>query len=251
MKEGFRQSMAWLHTWLGLIVGWVLFYIYLTGTLGYLDKEIDYWMAPEKQYFAMQPTTREQLVLAQSRLNEVAPGAQVWNIQLMGGREAPWLEINWTQKPDVEGGRGVRMRETLHPVSGQPIDNSSRATGGGQLLYRMHYSLAYMSLNSAINIVMVCSVIMFTGLITGIIAHKKIFKDFFTFRPGKGQRSWLDAHNLLGVTSLPFHLIVTYSGLLFFVYKFVPAVPDIVFDTTADRTASQQAYGGASGAEEE
>ena len=26
MKNGFRQSMAWLHTWSGLLVGWVLFW---------------------------------------------------------------------------------------------------------------------------------------------------------------------------------------------------------------------------------
>ena len=33
MKEGFRQAMAWLHTWAGLIFGWLLFAIFLTGTL--------------------------------------------------------------------------------------------------------------------------------------------------------------------------------------------------------------------------
>ena len=42
MKEGFRQSMDWLHTWLGLSVGWILFFVYFTGTLGYVDTEIDY-----------------------------------------------------------------------------------------------------------------------------------------------------------------------------------------------------------------
>ncbi len=42
MKEGFRQSMSWLHTWLGLVLGVVLYFVYLTGTLGYLDTEIDY-----------------------------------------------------------------------------------------------------------------------------------------------------------------------------------------------------------------
>ena len=31
MKEGFRQSMAWLHTWSGLLVGWVpVSYTHLT-----------------------------------------------------------------------------------------------------------------------------------------------------------------------------------------------------------------------------
>ena len=32
MKEGLRQSMAWLHTWTGLLLGWLLFAMFATGT---------------------------------------------------------------------------------------------------------------------------------------------------------------------------------------------------------------------------
>ena len=47
MKETFRASMAWLHTWAGLLLGWVLYFMFVTGTAGYLDTEIDRWMQPE------------------------------------------------------------------------------------------------------------------------------------------------------------------------------------------------------------
>ncbi len=33
MKQGFRQSMAWLHTWTGLLVGWVLLLIFMLAVL--------------------------------------------------------------------------------------------------------------------------------------------------------------------------------------------------------------------------
>lgn len=247
MKEGFRQSMAWLHTWLGLVVGWILFYVYLTGTLGYVDKEIDYWMTPDKPFFADIPTVRQQLDLAQARLGGVAAHAESWTIQLIGGREATALDIAWVPKPDINGERAGTQRETLNPVTGQPLDNGARATGGGQLLYKMHYNLAYMPLTWANILIMACSVVMFAAMITGIIVHKNIFKDFFTFRPGKGQRSWLDGHNLLSVSSLPFHLIVTYSGLLFFVYQFMPAAPHAVYDAEAGRTVAGQLYQGTYG----
>lgn len=247
MKEGFRQSMTWLHTWLGLIVGWVLYYVYLTGNLGYLDKEIDYWMTPDRPFFAETPDTRAQLELAQTRLDTVAADAAAWNIQLIGGREAHSLDISWTDKPQGNSTRGATHSETLSPATGEPIDNSARATGGGQLLYKMHYNLVYMPLLTANILIMICSVIMFAGMITGIIAHKKIFVDFFTFRLGKGQRSWLDGHNLLSVGSLPFHLIVTYSGLLFFVYQFMPAVPHLIYDENAGRSVGLQLYQGTYG----
>jgi hypothetical protein len=39
--------MSWLHTWVGLLLGWVLYLMFVTGTAGYLDTEIDRWMKPE------------------------------------------------------------------------------------------------------------------------------------------------------------------------------------------------------------
>jgi uncharacterized iron-regulated membrane protein len=236
--------MSWLHTWLGLIVGWLLYFVYLTGTLGYVDKEVDYWMTPERPFFALPGPQREQLSLAQTRLQQVAPSAERWNIQLLGGREAPSLDIAWADPPHDGATRGVTHRETLDPRSGTPVDYGARATGGGQVLYKMHYQLAYMPYNKAILFIMVCTLVMFAAMVTGIIVHKNIFKDFFTFRPRKGQRSWLDGHNLLSVTALPFHLIVTYSGFLFFTYQFMPSVPDLLYTDGGGRSAGLQFYQG-------
>lgn len=49
MKQTLTQSMAWLHTWGGLLFGWLLFAIFLTGSLAVFDQEIDHWMQPEIQ----------------------------------------------------------------------------------------------------------------------------------------------------------------------------------------------------------
>jgi len=34
-REGLRQAMAWLHTWSGLVLGWLMFAIFLTGSLSF------------------------------------------------------------------------------------------------------------------------------------------------------------------------------------------------------------------------
>ena len=39
--EGLRQSMSWLHTWSGLLLGWLLYAVFFTGTLSYFVDEID------------------------------------------------------------------------------------------------------------------------------------------------------------------------------------------------------------------
>ena len=44
---GFRQANAWLHTWVGLLLGWLLYAVFLTGTLSFFQEEITFWMKPE------------------------------------------------------------------------------------------------------------------------------------------------------------------------------------------------------------
>ena len=46
MEPTFRKSMAWLHTWAGVVMGSVLFAMFWMGTLSVFDREIDRWMNP-------------------------------------------------------------------------------------------------------------------------------------------------------------------------------------------------------------
>ena len=66
MGATFRQSMAWLHTWTGLTVGWVLYFIFLTGTVGYLNNEVDRWMRPEAPVVVALPAAPEIIKHAQT-----------------------------------------------------------------------------------------------------------------------------------------------------------------------------------------
>ena len=93
----------------------------------------------------------------------------------------------------------------------------------------MHYALHYIPYDWGIRIVGICTMFMFVAIISGIITHKKIFKDFFTFRPAKGQRSWLDAHNVISVIALPFYIMITYSGLIFFANAYMPLGVPMVY----------------------
>ena len=41
MFQNFRLSMAWLHTWFGLVLGFVLMVVFFFGSLSVFDREID------------------------------------------------------------------------------------------------------------------------------------------------------------------------------------------------------------------
>ncbi|MGM0951894.1 MAG: PepSY-associated TM helix domain-containing protein [Pseudomonadota bacterium] len=221
-KGGFRQAMAWLHTWVGLTLGWVLFLIFLTGTVGYFDTEIDRWMQPELPPAQTHLSATDTAEVLLARLTEEAPEAERWFLQLPTGRNQPYPGVFWQGASVDAGASAARGSLELNGETGEPFQ--VRDTGGGQLLYQMHWRLHYLSRTQADVIVGFATLFMLVALISGVIIHKKIFKDFFTFRPGKGQRSWLDAHNVFSVIALPFHLMITYSGLVFMAFSYMPLV---------------------------
>lgn len=222
MNGSFRQSMTWLHTWSGLVFCWFLYFMFVTGTLGYFDVEIDQWMAPETPPAKIIPA-KESIAIAQEYLTEAGKGAERWFIRPAEGRETPHLRMFWEEPEKEDGSRGEFHNVILDVDTGQPLAEP-RETTGAQTLYRMHYRLHYLPGQVGFYLMALMTMMMFVGLITGVIAHKKIFSDFFTFRVKKGQRSWLDLHNLLAVATLPFQFMITYSGLLFTVFLWMPFV---------------------------
>ena len=214
--------MTWLHTWCGLVFCWLLYFLFVTGTLGYFDSEIDRWMKPE-QPSSLAVSLNESLAVARARLDAIAPDAERWFITPARGRETPHLRIFAEQPDTANGEHGSTVNEELDTRTAAPVVEA-RETGGGQTLYRMHYRLHYLPGESGFYTMAVVTMLMFVGLLTGIVAHKKIFADFFTFRWARGQHSWLDMHNLLAVATLPFQIMITYSGLLFTVFLWMPFI---------------------------
>ena len=199
-----RQSMAWLHTWSGLVVGWVLFAIFVTGTASYYRAEISHWMRPELSEPTTDPATAA--TRAAAYLKRQMPDALAWSVKLPT-TEHPSTEVYWWNHP-----AGPYHHALLDPATGEA--SQARDTRGGDFLYRFHFELSLPPIWGRW-IVGTCAMILLISLITGIITHRRIFADFFTFRRDKSaQRGWLDAHNVVGVLALPFHLMIVYTGLI-------------------------------------
>jgi len=214
--------MAWLHTWTGLLAGWLLFFVFLTGSTGYFYFEIDRWMRPELPLAGREARDPAAMAArAQAYLQSQMPHANQWGIYLPVERTIPELLVI---AREGSGASQRVLRTVLDPGTGRPAENrQARATGGGPVLYRMHYLLHYLPRDIGIWIVGACTMFMLVALVSGVITHRRIFADFFTFRPRKGARSWLDAHNVASVLALPFFFMITVSGLAFFMYQYLPA----------------------------
>jgi len=219
VKESFRQSMAWLHTWTGLLFGWLLFAMFVTGTAAYFQHEISRWMRPELVATA-DPVSATQAAITYLRTRE--PDAESWFITPPSARN-PVTEVFWQPKK-VEGQPPTRRKreETSATLDGHGHPVTVRETRGGYFLYRFHFDLHYMPVMWARYLVGAAAMFMLVAIVSGIVTHKKIFADFFMLRFGKGQRSWLDAHNVTAVFALPFYLMITYTGLVTLATQYMP-----------------------------
>lgn len=225
---GFRQANSWLHTWSGLLLGWLLFAVFFTGTLSFFRDEISYWMKPELHGSRPDAGTPERVWAA---MHTLAPQAANWSIILPDARNAT-AQVQWYapgERPTRAGGE----RRVLDAGTAQPLQ--ARETRGADFLYRFHFELYGMPRIVARWIVGVATMMMLVAIVSGVITHKKIFTDFFTLRRRKGQRSWMDAHNALAVLALPFHFMITYSGLLLLMFMLMPWGLETAYD--GDRRA--------------
>ncbi len=233
--------MAWIHGWLGLLAGWTLFAMFLTGTASYFRPEITRWMQPELPTARIASDRAAQAAVAQ--LTRTHGGDQQWFIQLPNDRTAI-TRVFTIPAPDAAPRDAPRQRRkrgaeiALDPVTGAPVH--VRETRGGEHFYRFHFQLQ-LPHPWGRWLAGVCAMFMLAAIVSGVVTHKRIFADFFTLRWNKGQRSWLDAHNASAVLALPYHAVITYTGLMTLVLMYLPYPVAINYRQPLD--FGREAYG--------
>lgn len=246
MFNGFRQSMTWLHTWFGLVLGYVLMVCFFFGSLSVFDREINRWAIPETR-FAAQPMPSFDIVLkpvyAKLRphpddMKETAkrvigelPHPDTMPLQSLYAyttHRDPMLAIGGEfgipnkAKNAADDEQHVHGWATIDPRSGAVLPED-RLNIGSDFFYPMHYSLHLTWLDLGYWIVGLAALTMLAALVSGVVIHRKLFREFFTFRPKKQvQRSALDLHNLAGVAGLPFHFFFAFTGLVIFSGIYLP-----------------------------
>ncbi|WOI39310.1 PepSY-associated TM helix domain-containing protein [Alteromonas sp. CI.11.F.A3] len=228
MKTTFRKSMIWLHTYLGLITGWLLFTIFVTGTLSYFTPEITYWMMPERQAIVIDEQQQNQVYTQGQRyqveksidyLETHATNATSWRVYLPTQRDHHWY-VQW------------REGKTRHLVNFNkdaiPIETTTD-TKGGLFFRNFHYTLQLRGYGGRY-IAGVAAMAMLLALFTGIYTHRRFFKDFFTLRKGKVTKWTTDFHALIGIVTLPFCLMICISAIMIYAIMYMPFSANMHFE---------------------
>jgi uncharacterized iron-regulated membrane protein len=118
---------------------------------------------------------------------------------------------------------------------------SDRLKIGSDFFYPLHYSLHLEWKNLGYWIVGLAAIVMLAALVSGVVMHRRLLRELFTFRPHKHtRRSVLDLHNLAGVVALPFHFFFALSGLTIFAAIYLP-MAETMFKPQAQSHAMAQA----------
>jgi len=235
MLSSFRASMAWLHTWFGLLLGFVLMAVFFFGSLSVFDREIDRWVDPRSRFepqpmpsydavlaplFAKLTPAPEELAAARSRtpkpLGAALPvksyGAYTTHRDPLLSLYAEFAVRGNPDDPDDH----VHGHVTIDPRSGRVFPQDELRIGS-EFFYPLHLGLQLEWRNLGYYVVGFAAFVMLVALVSGVVVHRRLFREFFTFRPQKNrQRSTLDLHNLTGVLALPFHFVFPLTGLIIF-----------------------------------
>jgi len=200
MLSNFRLSMTWLHTWFGLVLGFVLVVVFFFGSLSVFDREFDRWAIPETRFEPQPMPSFDQVLLPILQRVEPDEVDYAANMPLLHdsaqGPMTPRLQLPadefWAytthRDPVLAMGVGFRVPQPKDPLGHNhihgdttidPRDGTMLREGqqkiGSEFFYPLHYSLHLEWKFIGFWIVALAALTMLAMLITGLVMHRKVF----------------------------------------------------------------------------
>jgi len=209
-KESLKGLTA-AHSWLGLIISFILYIVFLAGSYSFFMEDIAQWELgaqfpqPQQTEFMGAQELIDQTV---DKLT-IVPTDAVW--LTLATNKAPFHDIMYSYI-DSEG-KTQSPDPVMDPVTGKHIYDFYDISLG-RFFRNLHIDLLIPKIGNYL--VGFVSLFFFVALISGIFIHwRKIYSHFFTYRTKRTRDKTLDSHNIIGVIGLPFHIIFALTGVLF------------------------------------
>lgn len=219
MSSEFIRIYKSVHTWTGIVAGMALFIAFYAGAITIFKEPLARWATPPSATHGASVPLEEAPALIVRTLQDHPAAAKDFRLHLKSAEHLPaglawelheegiddhdhssarhYVAILESGAAKVEETRPSSLAEfidVLHRVVGLPVDSDPNRWVMGIIaaLYAM-------------------------ALVSGVIVLlPSLVKDFFALRVGKNlKRMWLDAHNVVGIVSLPFHIVMALTAVVF------------------------------------
>ncbi|GGY43384.1 PepSY-associated TM helix domain-containing protein [Pseudoduganella albidiflava] len=221
MRSELIRTYKSLHTWTGIVAGMALFIAFYAGALTVFKEPLSRWATPPGAHGATVPLGDAPALIAATlavrpaiadrfRLDLVAEGNGA------GGMRLSWDESDGSED-DHDRGNDRHFSATLAP-DGSVRVAEQRPAKLAEFLDVLHRVVGLPYDTDPNRWVMgVVAALYALALISGVVVLlPTLAKDFFALRLGRNlKRMWLDAHNVIGIVSLPFHVIMALTATVF------------------------------------
>lgn len=209
-----------VHTWTGIIAGLALFIAFYAGALTVFKHDLAAWVsAPMQDTRRVDPQDAGRLM--EQTLKTRPDAAHDFTLTLRATDAEP-AQLSW-KSPD-----GARQYHAIFDTAGELQISEREPTAVADLVDNLHRTAGFVPGDVEIGIMVIGVIAMMYGLalVSGvIILLPTLVKDLFALRLGKNLKlMWKDAHNALGFFSLPFHLVIALTTVVF-------AFHDPIYDT--------------------
>lgn len=199
------------HSALGLAFAALIYLVCLSGTLAVFVQELQRWEQPSGP--VVEAVTPEAVTHGFDAIRAKAP---------VYARESVSIELPSAEVPrftlSAGGHEGTGSETWLADAEGRAVAKAHRPTS--EFIVALHTGL-HLPEGIGSTLVGLIGIALLALLISGVLAHPRMFKDAFSLRRGGSRRlQEADLHNRLGTWGLPFYVTVTLTGVvlgLFFV----------------------------------
>ncbi|MGC4028569.1 MAG: PepSY-associated TM helix domain-containing protein [Steroidobacteraceae bacterium] len=218
-----------VHTWVGIVAGLALFIAFYAGAITMFEEPLRRWASPPAQLppavsLEHTPELLERLVAAHPET------AARYTLHLRTDADTP-ARISWQDRDGHRFGAALDVRGELATT---PMDEAPVA----QLVDVLHQQVGLpFEHEVSMPIMGVIALLYGVALVSGVIVLlPTLMQDLFAWRAGRNlKRMWLDVHNSLGVFSLPFHVVMALTSVVFAFHDQIYDVQDaVVYGHTLD-----------------
>ncbi|QIE23963.1 PepSY-associated TM region [Caballeronia sp. SBC1] len=237
MRSDVIRVYKTVHTWTGIVAGLALFIAFYAGAITMFKDTLDDWVTPPSPAFEHAQTfpLEQASAVIEQTLAAYPAARRQFTLRL----EPPGAaSLSWRPR-----GQSQRVTATLN-ADGKLETHTRETSNAARFIDILHMTAGIPGgFSVGMGVMGVVSLLYGLALVSGVIVLlPSLVKDLFALRVGKNlKRMWLDAHNVIGILSLPFHILMALSVVAFGLNDTIFAVQDhVIYSGTLDATKQAQ-----------
>lgn len=202
-----------VHTWVGIVAGLMLFVAFYAGAITMFEKPLERWATPPSALSAPPPLAQADALVAAVQAQHPQAG-KGWFVSIQPGADQP-ARVYWRERTQ---GRQFREYGASFAADGSLETAQTRKAEVAQVVDTLHQMVGLPFPDAVARPIMGAVALAYAvALVSGLIVLlPTIARDVFALRIGKNlKRLWLDVHNALGLFSLPFHIVIALTSVVF------------------------------------